>query len=79
VPAKPQATVSGSCAVDLAALMAWTQEAAGRFSRRDFALVLSIARYGRLIDAELQQTLLDLDETVEEHVDRRAAAGGAVR
>jgi hypothetical protein len=34
--------------------------------------VLSIARYGRLIDEELQQTLLNMDETIGEHADRRA-------
>jgi hypothetical protein len=45
---------------DLAALMAWTQEVAARFSRRDFVLMLSIARYGGLIDGRLQQTLVEL-------------------
>jgi hypothetical protein len=40
--------------------MAWTQETAERFNAWDFRLVLSLARYSRIIDEELESTLIDV-------------------
>jgi hypothetical protein len=47
----------------LAALMSWTKEAALRFNPDDLGLILSLARYGRLIDEDLQGTLTQLAKT----------------
>jgi hypothetical protein len=44
----------------LAALMSWTQDAVQRFSIHDLGIVLSLARYGGLVEAELESTLLKL-------------------
>lgn len=44
----------------LANLMAWTHEAAERFSAQDLGIILSLARYGGLIEADLEGTLLKL-------------------
>jgi hypothetical protein len=41
----------------LAALMAWTQEHSQRFNTQDMGIVLSLARYGGLIDEALESTL----------------------
>jgi hypothetical protein len=46
----------------LAALMSWTKEAAQRFNQNDLGLILSLARYGRLIDEDLEKTLTNLAE-----------------
>ncbi|HLF76748.1 MAG TPA: hypothetical protein VJB57_04590, partial [Dehalococcoidia bacterium] len=46
----------------LAALMSWTQESAQRFSKQDLGIVLSLARYGGLIDKDLETTLAELAE-----------------
>jgi hypothetical protein len=40
--------------------MAWTQDASQRFSLYDLGIVLSLARYGGLIEGELEATLLKL-------------------
>jgi hypothetical protein len=44
----------------LATLVAWTQETAARMDASDLDIVLSLARYGGLIDAELEATLTKL-------------------
>ena len=44
----------------LATLIAWTQETAGRMDASDLDIVLSLARYGGLIDEELESTLTKL-------------------
>lgn len=41
----------------LATLVAWTRETAGRMDASDLDIVLSLARYGGLIDEELESTL----------------------
>lgn len=48
----------------MATLMSWTQEIAGRFCRRDFILLLTIARHGGLVDRQLQETLAELAESL---------------
>jgi hypothetical protein len=48
----------------LAALMSWTQESAQRFTCQDLGIVLSIARYGGLIDKDLEATLAELAQTL---------------
>ena len=44
----------------LATLVAWTQETATRMDASDLDIVLSLARYGGLIDEELEATLAKL-------------------
>jgi hypothetical protein len=44
----------------LATLIAWTQETAARMDASDMDILLSLARYGGLIDPELEATLLKL-------------------
>jgi hypothetical protein len=44
----------------LATLVAWTQETASRMDASDLDIVLSLARYGGLIDEELEITLTKL-------------------
>ena len=44
----------------LATLIAWTQETATRMDASDLDIVLSLARYGGLIDEELESTLTKL-------------------
>lgn len=44
----------------LATLIAWTQETADRMDASDLDIVLSLARYGGLIDEELESTLTKL-------------------
>jgi hypothetical protein len=44
----------------LATLIAWTQETATRMDASDLDIVLSLARYGGLIDEELEATLTKL-------------------
>ena len=44
----------------LATLIAWTQETAARMDASDLDIVLSLARYGGLIDEELESTLTKL-------------------
>jgi hypothetical protein len=44
----------------LATLVAWTQETAARMDPSDLDIVLSLARYGGLIDEELEETLTKL-------------------
>jgi hypothetical protein len=44
----------------LATLVAWTQETASRMNAGDLDIVLSLARYGGLIDEELEATLTRL-------------------
>ncbi len=44
----------------LATLIAWTQDTATRMDASDLDIVLSLARYGGLIDAELEATLTKL-------------------
>ena len=48
----------------LAALMAWTRESAQRFNATDLGLILALARYGRLIDKDLEGTLTNLAEVM---------------
>lgn len=44
----------------LATLVAWTQETAARLDETEMDIVLSLARYGGLIDEELETTLIKL-------------------
>ena len=44
----------------LATLVAWTQETAARMDPSDLDIVLSLARYGGLIEKELEETLTKL-------------------
>jgi len=44
----------------LATLVAWTQETASRMDASDLDIILSLARYGGLIDEELEATLTKL-------------------
>jgi len=46
----------------LATLIAWTQETASRMDPSDMDIVLSLARYGGLIDEELEATLTKLSK-----------------
>ena len=46
----------------LATLIAWTQETASRMDASDLDIVLSLARYGGLIDEELETTLTKLSK-----------------
>jgi hypothetical protein len=48
----------------LAALLTWVEETRERLDQRGYKVVLGLARYGALIDAELEQTLLTAAETV---------------
>ena len=56
---KPPANRRWSVA-SLATLIAWTQETAARMDASDMDILLSLARYGGLIDTELEATLLKL-------------------
>jgi hypothetical protein len=56
---KPPANRRWSVA-SLATLIAWTQETAARMDASDMDILLSLARYGGLIDPELEETLLKL-------------------
>jgi hypothetical protein len=44
----------------LATLMAWTQDVTSRMDANDLDIVLSMARYGGLIESELEETLTRL-------------------
>lgn len=44
----------------LATLMVWTQDTAARMSEPDLSIVLSLARYGGMIETDLEETLLEL-------------------
>jgi hypothetical protein len=44
--------------------MAWTRESAQRFNATDLGLILALARYGRLIDNDLESTLTSLAEVM---------------
>ncbi len=48
----------------LAALLTWVEETRERLDERRYRVVLNLARYGDLIDPELEKTLLDAAETV---------------
>ncbi len=48
----------------LAALLTWVEETRERLDERRYRVVLNLARYGDLIDPELEKTLLDAAETL---------------
>jgi hypothetical protein len=48
----------------LATLVAWTQETASRMDASDLDIILSLARYGGLIDEELEATLTKLSASL---------------
>jgi hypothetical protein len=62
--ARPPATTSPArrrwSVGSLATLVGWTQETASRMEASDLDIVLSLARYGGLIDEELEATLTKL-------------------
>lgn len=59
----------------LAALVSWTQETARSLSVADLSIVLSLARYGGLIEADLEATLAKIGKNVNGQTTARAGIG----
>jgi hypothetical protein len=81
VTATPQPMESSNPAVSarwsvqtLAALMAWTQDNAQRFHQQDLGIVLSLSRYGGMMDADLESTLLKLVKALSPQQEARRAS-----
>lgn len=58
----------------LAALMAWTQDTAEQLTAAELAIVLSLARYGGVIDTELEETLVRLAANADQPQGRPRAS-----
>jgi hypothetical protein len=59
----------------LAALVAWTQETANTLSAGDLSIVLAMARYGGLIEGDLEATLAKIGKTANGPSNPRAGIG----
>lgn len=62
----------------LAALVTWTQEMAERHSNADLSIVLSLARYGGLIEGDLEATLGKIGKAVAAPSDKMRAGIGDI-
>jgi hypothetical protein len=59
----------------LAALVNWTQDTTARHTAADVSIVLSLARYGGLLEADLESTLAKISRTVTSTSSTRAGIG----
>jgi hypothetical protein len=59
----------------LAALVNWTQETAAKHSHADVSIILSLARYGGLMEPDLEATLGKISKTVPQNTNARASIG----
>lgn len=59
----------------LAALVNWTQDTTARHTAADVSIVLSLARYGGLLEADLEATLAKISRTVTTTSSTRAGIG----
>jgi hypothetical protein len=78
-PAEPDPTseqamsVRSSGTLDLAGLLSWLQETAEQFNSSDFKMLVQLAAYGGLIDGGLEESLVELAETVSGSSTRKAS------
>jgi hypothetical protein len=59
--------------LDLAGLLSWLQETAEQFNASDFRMLIQLAAYGGLIDGGLEQSLVELGESVSVSDARKAS------
>jgi hypothetical protein len=59
----------------LAALVNWTQDTTARHTAADVSIVLSLARYGGLLEADLEATLAKISRNVASTANARAGIG----
>ncbi len=82
---QPQAVAAPSAAIEamqrhmdvprLAALVNWTQDTTARHTVADVSIILSLARYGGLLEADLEATLAKISRTVTTTSTTRAGIG----
>jgi hypothetical protein len=59
----------------LAALVNWTQETTAKHTAADVSIILSLARYGGLLEPDLEATLVKISKTVPQSNSTRASIG----
>ncbi len=65
--------LKASGTLDLAGLLSWLQETAEQFNTSDFRMLIQLAAYGGLIDGGLEQSLVELGESVSGDDARKAS------
>ena len=65
--------MKASGTLDLAGLLSWLQETAEQFNASDFRMLIQLAAYGGLIDGGLEQSLVELGESVSGSDARKAS------
>ncbi len=73
LPVATTEAIKASGTLDLAGLLSWLQETAEQFNPSDFRMMIQLAAYGGLIDGGLEQSLVELGESVSGSDARKAS------